>query len=68
VKSVKQNSEATYAQKVKQNSTKEIGRIKLSSRKRRKLASIIGAGDGTRTRDHLLGRTVDRALPLQAQS
>ena len=56
MRKVKNITKANYAQKVKQ--TVKQNSIRLSGRvmKRQDLKLKSGAGDGTRTRDNLLGR------------
>ena len=50
------NSEANHAQKVKQLLNKKVTEGGDMVKTKRNLASKSGAGDGTRTRDNLLGR------------
>lgn len=53
---VKQNTKANYARKVKQSVKQNINQVGQAIPKTTDLATKCGAGDGTRTRDHLLGR------------
>ncbi len=53
---VKQNTKANYARKVKQSVKQNINQVGQTIPKTTDLATKCGAGDGTRTRDHLLGR------------
>jgi len=50
---VKQNTKANYARKVKQSVKQNINQVGQTIPKTTDLATKCGAGDGTRTRDHL---------------